>query len=54
MSNTKVDTERSSFKKLNEVNGKQQCQIKISDKFVALEDFDDDVNISSTWGNCYS
>jgi hypothetical protein len=50
----KVDTERFNLKKLNEVDGKQQCQIKIPDRFAALEDFDDDVTINSTWGKCYS
>jgi hypothetical protein len=50
----KIDMEKFNFKKLNEVEGKEQCQVKISDRFTALEnldddDDDDDVDISRAW-----
>jgi hypothetical protein len=36
--NVKFDTERFSFKKLNEVEDKEQYQVKLSNRFTALED----------------
>jgi hypothetical protein len=41
------------LKKLNETEGKEQYQVKISSRFRAsenLDDDDDDVNISRVWG----
>jgi hypothetical protein len=38
--------ERFNLKRPNDVKVKQQCQIKISNKFVALENLDDDVDLS--------
>jgi hypothetical protein len=35
--------ERFNLKKLNEVEGKEQCQVEISNRFAALENLDDDV-----------
>jgi hypothetical protein len=38
--------ERSSLKKLHEVEGKEQHQVKISNRFAALETVDEDVAIN--------
>jgi hypothetical protein len=38
--------ERFSLKKLNEVEGKEQYRAEISNRFVALENLDDDVDIN--------
>jgi hypothetical protein len=38
-----------SLKKLNDVEGKEQYHFKISDKFVALENLNYDVVISTSW-----
>jgi hypothetical protein len=37
------------FQKLNEGKGKEQYQIKISDRFAPLENLDDDVDIKIAW-----
>jgi hypothetical protein len=42
--------EASNLKKLNEVEGKEECQFKISNKFPALENLDDDVDITRACG----
>jgi hypothetical protein len=41
--------ERFNLKKLNEVEGKEQFCVKISNRFAALEDLDADVEINSAW-----
>jgi hypothetical protein len=41
--------ERFNLKKLNEVECKEQYQVEISDRFAALENLDDDVDINSAW-----
>jgi hypothetical protein len=38
-----------SFKKLNEVEGKERYQIKIPNRFAVLENLDDDVDINTGW-----
>jgi hypothetical protein len=45
-------SEELSLKKLNDVAFKEQYQVKISNRFPALENFDDDdVDISRAWEN---
>jgi type II secretory pathway component PulK len=43
----KFDMEELSLKKLNDVEVKEQYQVKISNRFAALENVDDDVDIHS-------
>jgi hypothetical protein len=37
------------FKKLNEVKGKEQYRVEVSNRFAALEDLDTEVEINSAW-----
>jgi hypothetical protein len=37
------------FEKLNEVKGKEQFRIEVSNRFAALEDLDAEVEINSAW-----
>jgi hypothetical protein len=39
-----MDMERLNFKKLHDVEGNQQCQVIISNRFAALENLYDDVD----------
>jgi 50S ribosomal subunit-associated GTPase HflX len=41
--------ERFNLKKLNEVDGKEQFRVEVSNKFAALEDLDTEVEIISAW-----
>jgi hypothetical protein len=41
--------ERFSLKKLNEVEGKEQFCVDLSNRFAALEDLGTEVEISSAW-----
>jgi hypothetical protein len=41
--------ERFNLKKLNEVEGKEQFRIEVSNRFAALEDLDAEVEINSAW-----
>jgi hypothetical protein len=41
--------ERFNLKKLNEVEGKEQYRVEISNRFAALENLDDDMVINTTW-----
>jgi hypothetical protein len=41
--------ERFSLKKLNEVEGKEQCRVEISNRFAALENLDAEVDINRGW-----
>jgi hypothetical protein len=41
--------ERSISKKLNEGDGKEQYRVEISNRFVALENLDAEVDIKRTW-----
>jgi hypothetical protein len=43
------DMERFNFKKLDEVEGKEQYRVEISDRFAVLENLDDDVDINRAW-----
>jgi hypothetical protein len=37
------------LKKLNEVEGKEQYHVEVSNRFAALEDLDTEVEINSAW-----
>jgi hypothetical protein len=41
--------ERFNLKKLNEVKGKEQYKVKISNMFTVLENLDNDVDTNGTW-----
>jgi hypothetical protein len=41
--------ERFNLKKLNEVEGKEQYHVEVSNRFAALEDLDTEVEISGAW-----
>jgi hypothetical protein len=41
--------ERLNLKKLNEVKGKEQYCVEVSNRFAALEDLDAEVDINSAW-----
>jgi hypothetical protein len=45
----KFDMERFNLKKLNEVESEEQYQVKIPDRFAALENLYDDVDINRAW-----
>jgi hypothetical protein len=42
-------TERFNLKKLNEVEGKEQYRLLVSNRFAALEDLDAEVELNSAW-----
>jgi hypothetical protein len=42
-------TKRFNLKKLNEVEGKKQYYVEVSNRFAALEDLDAEVEIKSAW-----
>jgi hypothetical protein len=41
--------ERFNLKKLNEVEGKEQFRVEVSNKFAGLEDLDTEVEINNAW-----
>jgi hypothetical protein len=41
--------ERFNLKKLNEVEGKEQYHVEVSNRLAALEDLDTEVDINSAW-----
>jgi hypothetical protein len=41
--------ERFNLKKLNNVEGKEQYCVEVSNRFAALEDLDEEVEINSGW-----
>jgi hypothetical protein len=41
--------ERFNLNKLNEVEGKEQCCVEISNRFAALENLDTEVNVNKAW-----
>jgi hypothetical protein len=45
----RFDMERVNLKKLNEVEGKVQFRVEVSNRFSALEDLDTEVKINSVW-----
>jgi hypothetical protein len=48
-SSQRFQRERFNLKKLDEVEGKQQFRVKVSNKLAALEDFDTEVEINGAW-----
>ena len=47
----KFDGERFNSRKLNELEVRQQCQNKISNRFVDLENLNDSKNLNRAWEN---
>jgi hypothetical protein len=45
----RFNKERFNLKKLNEVEGKEEFRVEVSNRFAALEDLDTEVEINSTW-----
>jgi hypothetical protein len=45
----RFDMEKFNLKKLNEVEGKEQFRVEVSNRFAALEDLDPEVEINSPW-----
>jgi hypothetical protein len=43
------DMGRFNRKKLDEVEGKEQCWVEISNRFAGLENLDEDVDINRAW-----
>jgi hypothetical protein len=41
--------ERFNLKKLNEIEGKEQYRVEVSNRFAALKDMDTEVEINSAW-----
>jgi hypothetical protein len=41
--------ERFNLKKLNEVEGKEQYRVEVSNRLATLEDLDTEVEINSAW-----
>jgi len=47
----KFDVDRLNLRKLNELEVRKQCQIKISNRFAALENLSDSKDINRAWEN---
>jgi hypothetical protein len=45
----RVHIERFNLKKLNEVEGKEQYRVEISNRFAALENLNTEVDINGAW-----
>jgi hypothetical protein len=45
----RFDMERFNLKKLNDVEGKEQFRVEVSNRFTAWEDLDAEVEINSAW-----
>jgi hypothetical protein len=45
----RFNMERFNLKKLNDVEGKEQFRVEVSNRFAALEDLDAEVEINSAW-----
>jgi hypothetical protein len=45
----RFNVERLILKKLNDVEGKEQFRVEVSNRFAALEDLDTEVEINSAW-----
>jgi hypothetical protein len=43
------DMEKFNLKKLNEVEGKEEYRVEVSNRFAALEDLDTEVEINTIW-----
>jgi hypothetical protein len=47
----RVLMERFNLKKLNEIEGKEQYHVEISNRFAVLENLDNEVDINRAWKN---
>jgi hypothetical protein len=47
----KFDMQSFDLRKLNDAEVKEQYQVKITNRFAALENFDDNVNMNRAWEN---
>jgi hypothetical protein len=45
----RLHMERFNLKKLNQVEGKEQFRVEVSNRFAALEDLDAEVELNSDW-----
>jgi hypothetical protein len=45
----RFEMERFNLKKINDVEGKKQFRVEVSNRFAALKDFDTEVEINSAW-----
>ncbi|PNF44043.1 hypothetical protein B7P43_G16217, partial [Cryptotermes secundus] len=45
----RLHMERFNLKKLNEVEGKEQYRVEVSNRFAALENLDTEVDVNKTW-----
>jgi hypothetical protein len=45
----RVHMERSNLKKLNEIEGKEQYHVKISNRFASLKNLDTEVDVNKAW-----
>jgi hypothetical protein len=45
----RFDMEKFNLKKLNDVEGKEQFRVEVSNRFAALQDLDTEVEINSAW-----
>jgi hypothetical protein len=45
----RFNIEKFNLKKLNDVEGKEQFRVEVSNRFAALKDLDTDVEINSAW-----
>jgi predicted metallo-beta-lactamase superfamily hydrolase len=43
--------QRFELRKLNDAEVKKQCQVKITNRFAALKNFDDNVDMNRAWEN---
>jgi hypothetical protein len=47
----KFDMHRFDLRKLNDAEDKEQYQVKITNRFAALENYDDNVDMNTAWEN---
>jgi hypothetical protein len=47
----KFDMQRFDLRKLNDAEVKEAYQVKITNRFAALENFDDNVDMNTAWEN---
>jgi hypothetical protein len=45
----KFDAEKFNLKKLNDVGVKEECQVNISKRYAAFENFGDNVDVNKAW-----
>jgi hypothetical protein len=47
----KLDMQRFNLRKLNDAEVKEQYQVKFTNRFAALENFDDNMDMNRAWEN---